>query len=349
MMFYRVIIMLCLVFVLFSCSTGKKEALYIFNWTDYIDDALIRQFEKENNCKVVYDTYNSNENMLTKLMTTRSAYDLVFPSGDHVAIMIQKELLEPLDLTKIPNYFNLDKVILEKAGSFDPGNVYSIPYFWGTTGLVYNIKHVPQSVIETESWDMISNPFFSGKNKITMLDDAREVIGAALITAGKSPNDTSEEALKSAQFILQGWDANISQFDSDSFKNEIQDGTTWLAQAYNGDALQIIQTNPDIGFILPKEGASLWIDSVVIPRYSEHKELAYKFINFLLDAENGKVNAEYVQYPTPNQASVALLSPEDRDNELIYPPAEYLEKCHMIDNIGDRVLKIDQIWQELRK
>jgi len=348
-MFYRVIILLCLVFVLFSCSTGKKEALYIFNWTDYIDDALIRQFEKENNCKVVYDTYNSNENMLTKLMTTRSAYDLVFPSGDHVAIMIQKELLEPLDLTKIPNYSNLDGVILEKARSFDPGNVYSIPYFWGTTGLVYNIKHVPQSVIETESWDMIANPFFSGKNKITMLDDAREVIGAALITAGKSPNDTSEEALKSAQFILKGWDANISQFDSDSFKNEIQDGTTWLAQAYNGDALQIIQTNPDIGFILPREGASLWIDSVVIPKYSEHKELAYKFINFLLDAENGKVNAEYVQYPTPNQASVALLSPEDRDNELIYPPAEYLAKCHMIDNIGDRVLKIDEIWQELRK
>jgi spermidine/putrescine transport system substrate-binding protein len=349
MVFYRIIILLCIVLVLFSCKAGKEEVLYIFNWTDYIDDTLIKKFEKENNCKVVYDTYNSNENMLTKLLTTKSSYDIVVPRGDHVAIMLQKGMLERLNFAKFKNYANLDSVIMEKAKSFDPDNGYSIPYFWGTTGLIYNKKSVPRGVIESSSWDIIADPMFKGRNKVTLLDDAREVVGAALITAGKSPNDTSDEALNAADFILSAWDANVSQYDSDSFKNEIQDGTTWLAQAYNGDALQIMLNNPEIGFILPKEGTSIWIDNMVIPKNAEHKELAYKFIDFLLDAENGKVNAEYVQYATPNKASVALLSDDMKNNLLIYPPSEYVAKCSMIQNIGDKVLKIDAIWQKLRK
>lgn len=348
-MFYKLIILLCVILTLFSCGTKHEKVLYIFNWTDYIAEDLIKKFEKENNCKVIYDTYNSNENMLTKLLTTKSSYDIVVPSGDHVTIMAQKNLLEPINTKKLKNYKNLDPAILEKAASFDPGNKFSIPYFWGTTGLIYNKKYVPFRVLESNSWNILADPIFNNKNKITLLDDAREVVGAALVLTGHNPNDTSEPALKSAEEVLITWDANVSQYDSDSYKNEIQDGTTWLAQSYNGDALQIMDENPDINFMLPKEGTSLWIDSIIIPKYAENKELAYKFIDFLLDAENGKVNAEYVQYATPNKASLQLLPKEIKDNPLIYPNPAYLSQCTMIENLGENVLKIDRIWQKIRK
>jgi len=348
-MFYRIIILFCVMLTLLSCAGKNERVLYIFNWTDYIAEDLIQKFEKENNCKVIYDTYNSNENMLTKMLTTKSSYDIVVPSGDHVTIMTQKGLLEPIDPKKLKNFKNLDPIIMEKARSFDPNNQFSVPYFWGTTGLIYNKKYVPYSILESNSWNILADPFFKDKNKITLLDDAREVVGAALILTGYTPNVTTEPVLKAAREVLTTWDANVSQYDSDSYKNEIQDGTTWLAQAYNGDALQVMQSNPDVSFFLPKEGTSLWIDSMVIPKYAEHKELAYKFIDFLLDAENGKVNAEYVQYATPNRASLQLLAKDVKSNPLIYPDTAYLKLCTMIENIGENVLKIDNIWQDIRK
>lgn len=345
----KVLLVLCLALILMSCAKKQEKILYIFNWTDYIADDLIKKFEQENNCKVVYDTYNSNENMLTKLLTTKSSYDIVVPSGDHVAIMIQKELLEPLDKTRLSNYKNLNPALLQQAAGFDPENKYSIPYFWGTTGLVYHKRYVPEEVVKNQSWNILADPFFKGKNKITLLDDAREVVGAALMYAGFDPNDTSEPALSAAEKVLAVWDANVSQYDSDSYKNEVQDGTSWLAQSYNGDALQIMLSNPEVGFILPQEGTSLWIDNLVIPKTAENKDLAYKFIDFLLQAENGKVNAEYVQYATPNLASIELLSDEIKNNTLIYPSSEYIAKCRMIANIQENVLKIDQLWQKIRK
>lgn len=343
------LILLLVATLLVSCTSKQQKVLYIFNWTDYIDDTLIQKFEKQNNCKVIYDTYNSNENMLTKLLTTKSSYDIVVPSGDHVVIMAQKGLLEPIDKTKLKNYKNLDPIIMEKALSFDPSNKHAIPYFWGLTGLVYHKKYVPERIIKDASWNILANPYFVDKQKITMLDDSREVIGAALITAGYNPNDISESALSTSEEILKTWDANVSQYDNDSYKNEIQDGTTWLAQSYNGDALQIIQSNAEVGFLLPKEGATMWIDSMIIPKYAEHKDLAYRFIDFLLEPENSKINAEYVQYATPNRAALSLLTAEVKNNPLIYPNQSYLAICTMIKNIGEDVLKVDRIWQQIRK
>jgi spermidine/putrescine-binding protein len=181
-----------------------------------------------------------------------------------------------------------------------------------------------------------------------MLDDAREVIGVALIHNGFNPNDASQAALAKARTTLLAWDKNIAQFDSDSFKNESQDGTIWLGQAYNGDALQVMEENEDIGFVLPVEGSTLWIDFLAIPKNSENKELAHKFIDFLLDAKIALTNAEYVQYATPNKAALNLLPQEIQENEKIYPPEEYLEKCFLIKNIGEDLYKLDEIWQEIR-
>lgn len=334
--------------VMFSCGTQEKQKLYIYNWTDYISPGLIRKFEDENNCTIVYDTYDSNENMLTKVMHTQASYDIVFPSGDHVVFMIQKKLIEKLNKSKIPNYKNLSKSIMNKVSEYDSGAQYSIPYFWGTTGLIYNKRYIPEEKMQNVSWNILADKSLNNKNVVTMLDDARSVVGAALIYSGYSLNDMTPEALAKAKTALLEWDKNVSQYDSDSYKNEIQDGTTWLAQAYNGDALQVISQNEDVGFVLPAEGAELWIDSFVILKNAENKDLAYKFIDFMLDAENAKENADYVQYAVPNDAAFALLDEETKNDTIKYPSDNYLKKCSILKNVGEGITELNKIWEEIR-
>ncbi len=339
---------LILIGVVFSGCKTKQRTLYIFNWSDYIDPELLQQFEKANNCKVKYSTYDSNENMLTKIKSSRESFDVVFPSGDHVSILAAASMLEPLDRKKLSNFPNLDPTLLKMAESFDPGNQYSVPYFWGLTGLIYHKKNVPAEVIADSSWNILANPYFNAKNRVTMLDDAREVVGAALISKGFDLNDTSENALKAASEVLAVWDKNITQYDSDSYKNEVPDGTTWMAQAYNGDALQQMAENPELGFILPKEGSSLWMDNMVILKSSSNKDLAYKFLDFLMDAENARINAQYTQYATPNKAAGDMLDPEIKNNVLIYPPRSYLDKCFMIKSLGDKIKAIDTVFEKIK-
>jgi len=331
-----------------SCQAVPKKTLYVFNWTDYIEPKLIRQFEKKYNCKVVYDTYNSNENMLTKLQTSNVIYDIIVPSGDHISILLEMDLLEPLDKTLLTNYYHLDPTILKRALEYDPGNEYSVPYFWGTTGIIYNTHYLSNEEMENISWDIFSDERFADKKVISFLDDVREVIGIALVYNGFDPNDYSDEALAIVRETLNRWNKNVAQYDSDSFKNEVQDGTIWLGQAYNGDALQVMDENEDIGFALPIEGSTLWIDFIAIQKNSENKELAHQFIDFLLEPKTGLINAEYVMYATPNKSVYNMLDQAMQDNTLIYPPDEYLEKCLLIKKIDEHILKFDEIWRELR-
>ncbi|MBP7462662.1 MAG: spermidine/putrescine ABC transporter substrate-binding protein [Candidatus Delongbacteria bacterium] len=331
-----------------SCQKSKSRVLYVFNWTDYIAPELIKQFETEYDCRVVYDMYNSNENMLTKVLTAQAMYDIIVPTGDHLEILRDKGLLMPIDKTRLKNYANLEPAILTKAAQFDTANTYGIPYFWGTSGFIYNKKYVSEEKMKDASWDFIRDTLFRGNNVVSMLDDEREVVGAALIYSGYTPNSLEDSCLAKAEQILMEWDKTISHYDSDSYKNEIQDGTVWMAHSYNGDALQIMAVNQDIGFTLPREGATLWIDFMVIPVKSENQELAYQFIDFLLGAEQAKQNALYVQYATPNREAVSLLPESIRSNPYIYPDSAYLDKCHLIQNIGEDVLKIDNIWQKIR-
>lgn len=345
---YILLAIVLLIAIAFTGCKAKQRTLYIFNWSDYIDPELLKQFEQDNNCKVKYSTYDSNENMLTKIKSSRESFDVVFPSGDHVSILAAASMLEPLDRTKLNNFPNLDPTLLKMAESFDPGNKFSVPYFWGLTGLIYNKQNVPPEVMADSSWNILGQPFFNGKNKITMLDDAREVVGAALISKGFDLNDTSDAAMKAASEVLTVWDKNITQYDSDSYKNEVPDGTTWMAQAYNGDALQQMADNKDLGFILPKEGSSLWMDNMVILKSSTNKDLAYKFLDFLIDAENARINAEYTQYATPNKAAADMLEPAIKNNPLIYPPQSYLDKCYMIKSLGDKIKAIDTAFEKIK-
>lgn len=344
---FKFLLLLLVVLSLGSCSKSTPM-LYIFNWSDYINPDLIKEFETANNCRIKYSTYDSNENMLTKIKSARESFDIVFPSGDHVNILRESGMLQELDISKLANYKNLDPALLEIAASFDEGNKYSIPYFWGLTGLMYNKRYVPAQLAAKQSWSLMGDEYFKGKNKVTMLDDAREVIGAAMIYNGFSLNDTSEASLAAAKKTLSEWDINITQFDSDSYKNEVPDGTTWIAQAYNGDALQQMADNPDLAFFLPLEGSSLWMDNIVILKSSKSQELAYKFIDYLLEANNAKRNAEYSQFATPNKAALQMMPETVKNNATIYPPNEYLDKCHMINAIGEEVKKIDALYEAIK-
>ncbi len=331
----------------FGCAR-KQKVLYVFNWSDYIDPGLVKQFEETYGVDVKESYFESNENMLTKIESSRQSYDIVVPSGDHVTILAQKGMLLELDKSKLNNYQNLDPQLLQKAQTFDPQNRYAVPYFWCLTGLMYNKTLVPESVAMAQSWSALAHPHFSGKQKVTMLDDAREVIGAALIYSGHDLNDASPEALADAEKVLLEWDRNITQFDSESYKNEVPDGTSWLAQAYNGDALQQIAQNQDLAFYLPVEGTCMSMDSMVILKSSQNQDLAYQFIDFLLAAENAKTNAEYTQYPTPNRAAYQHLSQEVTSNELIYPKPEYLAKCKMIQFLGERIKGVDALFEKIK-
>lgn len=341
-------ILLLAALLLGGACQKKVRTLYVFNWSDYMDPELVQEFERLHNCRVRIPTYDSNENMFAKIESTRQSFDIAVPSGDHVTLLAQKGYLEPLDKQKLGNWINLDAKLLEKAARFDPGNQYAVPYFWGLTGLLYNKKQVPAEVLATQSWSILGHSHFSGKQKVTMLEDAREVVGAALVHRGYGVNDTSPGALAAASEILAIWDKNITQYDSESYKNEVADGTTWLAQAYNGDALQQMELKEDLGFFLPVEGTSLWMDSMVILKSSQNKELAYEFLNFLLDAENARKNADYVMYATPNAEAYKMQDPAFTGNPLIYPPAEYLDKCQMIEFLGDRIKPLNDLFEQIR-
>jgi spermidine/putrescine transport system substrate-binding protein len=344
----RVLLLVIVCALLLSGCKSKRRKLYVFNWSDYIAKELIEAFEKQNNCDVVYDTYDSNENMLTRVQHSKASYDIVVPTSDCTVIMTKANLLEPIDRAKLPHYANLDPEIMKKAAIFDPDNRFAIPYFWGLTGLIYNTKYVPADKLKDVSWDILADPSFAGKRVVSMLDDPRDVIGAALIFNGFNPNDMSDAALAKARETILRWDKNVSQYDSEAYKNEIPGGNTYLAQAYNGDALQVIKANPNVGFVIPREGCEMWIDSMVILRNAENKDLAYKFIDFLLEAENAKKNAEFVQYATTNTEAFKLLVPEVRDNRLIYPDSLVMSKCHPLYDVGDDIVKLDKVWEEIR-
>ena len=343
---FTIVAFLIALVCLLSCQSRSKEVLYLFNWTDYIEQSLIKRFERENNCRVVLDTYNSNETMHAKLLTSKSAFDIIIPSGDYIALLLEDDLLDELDFSLLPNMRNLNPDILNKIKEYEFKGGYTVPYFWGTSGIIYNRKYISDAEMADISWDIFSESKY--ENKFTLLDDIREVIGAALIANGYQPNEFTATSLATARQTLLRWDKNVLQYDSDSFKNEIQDGTIWLGHAYNGDALQVMEENDEVGFVLPREGSTLWIDFFAIPRNAESKELAHKFINFFLEENNALKNAEYVQYATPNLAAYDKLDEVTRSNENIYPTDEYLNRSYLLKHIRDEILKLDIIWQEIR-
>ncbi|WP_160032638.1 ABC transporter substrate-binding protein [Paenibacillus sp. An7] len=307
------------------------NTLTIYNWGDYIDPELIAEFEEESGMKVVYQTFDSNEAMMTKIQQGGTTYDVVIPSEYAISKMKEEDLLIPLDHSKVPNLKYIDERFLNL--SFDEGNQYSIPYFWGTVGVVFNPELTD---LTFKSWDDLWDP--SLKNQILLVDGAREVIGMGLNSLHYSLNDTNEEHLQEALAKLSKLTPNVKAIVGDEIKMLLAGEEGAVGLVWSGDASEIMDENEKLDYVVPEEGSNLWFDNMVIPKTAKNIEGAHQFINFMLDPEHAARNAEYVGYSTPNAGALELLPEEVSSDERFYPNEELTEKLEVYDNLGKRML-----------
>ena len=311
-----------------SQGITSGNTLNLYNWGDYIDPKLITKFEKETNYRVSYETFDSNEAMYTKIEQGGTAYDLAVPSEYMIQRMIKENLVFKLDHTKIKGLENIDNLFLNQ--SFDPKNVYSIPYFWGTLGIIYNDKFLNEEDIQ--HWDDLWDPKL--KNDVMLIDGAREVMGLSLNSLGYSLNTTNNQELEAAALKLNTLTPNVKAIVADEIKMYMIQEESSVAVTFSGEAAEMLDENENLHYVIPEEGSNLWFDNFVIPKTARNKEAAYAFINFMLEPKNAAQNAEYIGYSTPNEAAKKQLPIEIISDEQFYPSAQTLENLEVYDDLG---------------
>ncbi|MGL5820038.1 MAG: ABC transporter substrate-binding protein [Sarcina sp.] len=325
-------------------SKTNSNILYVYNWGDYIDPSLLSKFEKETGITVKYDVYDTNEIMYQKLKSGNVHYDVIFPSDYMVQKMINEGMLKKIDTTKLNYYNEIDSKF--KSLAYDPKNEFSVPYTWGTVGIIYNKTMVADPV---DSWNILWNSKY--KDNVIMVDSPRDAIGIGLKKLGYSLNSTNTSELLKArnELISQKTTGMIRAYMVDEVKDAMASGEAALAVAWSGDAITMMDMNPDLEFALPKEGSNKWFDAISIPKGSQNTENAYKFIDFLCNPENAAINAEYIGYSTPNKGALELLSDEIVESPVAYPSDEKLKNFEVFTDIGQKFTKeLDQIWIEVK-
>lgn len=330
-----ILIVIVLIRVKLDASNKQPGAtdLYVYNWGEYIDPDLIEQFEAEYGYNVIYETFDSNEAMLTKVASNSSPYDVVFPSEYMVEKMAQEDLLMPLDLSKIDNLKYIDNRFLDLE--FDPGNTYSVPYFWGTVGVVYDTT---KTDLTFDSWDDLWDK--SLENQVMLTDGAREILGLSLNSLGYSLNSTNDLELALAQEKLFNLQPNVRAIIGDEMLQLMPQGEATAAITWSGSAAVMIDENENLTYSIPKEGSNIFLDNIVIPKTSQNTQGAYDFINFLLDPEVNAQNTEWVGYSTPNEAALELIDQDVASDERFYPPKEVTDNLEFYHFIGDEYTQI---------
>jgi spermidine/putrescine transport system substrate-binding protein len=318
-------------------SAGGSD-LYIYNWTYYTPDSVIAKFEKEYGVQVIYDEFASNEDMYAKLKAGGSGYDIVFPSGDYVSIMIHQNMLEKIDRSKIPNLRNVDPEVLKKA-TYDPTMDYSVPYYWGAAGIAVNTAKVPNF---ERSWSIFGRSDLKGK--MTMLDDMREVMGDALVHLGYSVNTKNPREIAEAKDLINNrWKPNLTKFDAEAFGKGYANGEFWVVQGYAEVVYEEIADNEqlkkDTVFFIPPEGGPAYIDSMCILKGARHQDLAYKFIDFIHRPE---IYAEFCDaFGFPATANVPARG--QKKGEMYYQ-AEELLRTELKDDLGEALELYNDAW-----
>ena len=315
-------------------NVGENGTINFFNVGDYIDEALIRKFEKETGIKVNYSTYDTNEIMYQKVKTNPGTYDLVVPSDYMVEKMIEEDLLEKIDFNNIPNYQYIGDDY--KNLSYDPSNEYSVPYMWGTIGIIYDSTRITEPVT---SWDILWDSKY--KDEVYMFNSLRDSLAIALIKAGYSINSTNPSEIEAAkEELLNQRKLTNPVYVVDEVKDNMIAGEKMLATVWSGDAIYIMNENPDMKYVVPEEGSNKWVDALCIPKDAPNKAAAEAFINFLCDPENAKENVDYIGYSTPNSAAYDLLDEETKNNPAAYPSEETLSKSVIFTNLDNETLKL---------
>jgi len=322
-----------------SSDIGQNGTINVFNVGDYINPDLIKKFEKETKIKVVYDTYDTNETMYQKLLTNPGQYDLVVPSDYMIEKMIKNDMLEEIDFSNIPNISNIDEKFM--GLDFDPENKYSVPYMWGTVGIIYNADVVTEPVT---SWDILWNEKYS--NDVLMFDSIRDTFAVPLKKLGYSLNTTNPSEIKDAQDELIKQKNTIHPtYVGDEGKDQVINGEASLATVWSGDAMYIMsESDLNLKYVVPEEGSNKWFDAMTIPKGAPNKAGAEAFINFLSDPENAVENVDYIGYSTPNKAALDLLDEEIKNNESAYPSDEILDNCEIFTDLGNDLKLYDEAW-----
>ncbi len=330
--------------VITGCDQDKV-VLNMYNWGQYIDTDLITKFEKETGIKVNYEMFETNEHMLAKIESGSSYFDLVFPSDYVIEEMISKDMLHKIDFTNIPNFQYIDDRF--KNLEYDPENEYSVPYFWGTLGILYNSEEITQTV---DSWDILWDEKYSGQ--ILMLDSMRDTIGVALKRKGYSLNSVDSKQLLEAREMLIEQKPLHNGYYVDETMDMMINGDANIALNWSGAAMDIYwQGAEHIKYALPKEGSNLWVDCMVIPKSSKLKKEAEMFINFILDPDNAYQNTDYVGYSTPNKIAFERIledNPEVVEMDAYNPTQELLDKCEVFIDLGDNRAIYNQLWTEIK-
>jgi spermidine/putrescine transport system substrate-binding protein len=343
-------VIVVLALLLASCSqiSGGSKTMNLYAWSEYVPQTMLDNFTKDTGIKVNYDTYSSNEELLAKLQAGASGYDVIIPSDYIVTVMIHQGMLEALDMGKIPNFKNINPEF--QNPDFDPGNKYSVPYQWGTTGLLYNPSAVP---FEPTRWADLWDPAFA--NRLVALDDEREIIGLVLQVLGYSKNTTDPNQLEEARLKLLELKPNIRLFDSDSPESAILSGEAWAGIVWNGNASLGYAEDPNLVYICPEEGCGIWFDNLSIPKNAPHKDAALKFINYVLSPEASVLITKEFPYSNPNLAALDYMKTSDPELYNTYmgftatnPPLEFLKKATPIIDVGEATTLYDRIWTEIK-
>lgn len=324
-----------------ACSRNAKPVLRIYNWAEYLSDEVIEAFETEFNCTVIVDVFDSNEAMYAKLKAGGGGYDVVVPSSYHVVRMAREGMLLPLDHAKLPNLEHLDPAALRFTQ--DPGHLHSVPYLLTTAALGYRTDRLPGL---PASWSVFANPELAGR--MTLLDDMRETLGAALKALGHSLNSTSPDEINAARDLVIAWKQNIAKFESEQFKNGLMSAEFLVVHGYSSDLLQAMDESENLGLLLPAEGVSLALDDLAILSDAPNPDLAHAFINFMHRPEVAAENMEWVMAMSPNKTAYDLLDPEFRANELIFLTEETLAKAETIFDLGENDRLYINAWNEVK-
>ncbi|MEQ1834523.1 MAG: spermidine/putrescine ABC transporter substrate-binding protein [Candidatus Eisenbacteria bacterium] len=337
----RGLMLLALLGLVSGCAKREAPTLHVYTWADYIKPELVARFEKEHTCRIVIDTFDSNESMYAKLKAGAAGYDLVTPSSYQVAIMAQQGMLLDLDHAKLPNLVHVDREYL--AVAIDSGMVHSVPYMLTNSGIAY-LKSKVQDPQPT--WAMFERTDLKGR--MTMLNDMRETIGAALKYLGYSLNTTDSSQLEQAKVVVIRWKHQLAKFENEQYKSGLASGEFLVSHGYSGDILQARAENPDIVFLAPREGLSIACDDLVILKDSKQAALAYQFIDFLHTPEIAAENSQFISYLCPNSDSYPLLPAEFLNDPAVRLAPEVRAKCEVIRDLGADNAKYTRVWDLIK-
>jgi putrescine transport system substrate-binding protein len=357
---FRLLASVALGLGLVSAAAAQERVVNVYNWSDYVDTKALDEFTKQTGIKVVYDTYDNNEIVETKLLAGKSGYDIVVPSGPFVQRLIGAKVFQKLDKAKLPNLANQWPEVTQRLAVFDPGNQYAVNYMWGTTGIGINVKKVNEILgdVPLNTWDLVLKPDVAAKLKgcgIYMLDSPEDLFPGVLAYLGLNPDSKRQDDLQKAGDALQKVRGNVQKFHSSEYINALANGDICVAVGYSGDIIQAkkraeeAKNGVEVQYIIPREGALMWFDSMAIPADAKNVAEAHEFINFMMRPEVAAANTNFVSYASGNLAAKAKIDPAILNDPGIYPDEATFKRLFTNTAYDDRAQRlVTRLWTRVK-